>query len=170
MAYAVRPGRADEAEAIRAIERAAGQLFATVGHPEIAAHEPTPAADLQDAARDGLLLVAAGDDDRPAGFLLAAELDGCLYVHELSVHPAHAGQRLAVPLFNAAEAIARRRGLAALTLTTFRAVPWNAPYYARLGFAEMPEPGPGLRIVIARQKAAGLDIAARVAMRRPLQP
>jgi hypothetical protein len=25
-----------------------------------------------------------------------------------------------------------------LTLTTFRAVPWNLPFYARLGFVEIP--------------------------------
>jgi len=88
----------------------------------------------------------------------------------LNPHPDHAGHRLAVPLLAAAEDLARDLGLPALSLTTFRSVPWNAPYYERLGFAVMPIDaiGPGLRIVIARQKAAGLDVANRVAMRRPL--
>jgi len=169
--YRIRPARAAEAEAIREIERAAGQAFASVGYPDVARHEPTPAAALRDAVTDGALFVAVTpDDDRPVGFVICTEIDGNLYVQELAVHPAHAGHRLAVPLLNAAEALARKLGLPALSLTTFRTVPWNAPYYERLGFHELSDNqiGPSLRFVIARQKAAGLDVANRVAMRRYL--
>lgn len=170
MTYRIRPARITEAEAIREIERAAGQAFAAVGYPDIARHEPTPAAELRQAVTDGALFVAVTEDDRPAGFILCGEADGDLYVQELSVHPDHAGHRLASPLFEAAESRARRLGLATLCLTTFRSVPWNAPYYERLGFRELSDNlvGPDLRLVIARQKAAGLDISQRVAMRRPL--
>ena len=61
------------------------------------------------------------------------------------------------------------RGLPALTLTTFRSVPWNGPYYARCGFRELPstEITPGLVDVLAAEVAIGLDPADRVAMRRP---
>lgn len=168
--YRIRPARAAEAEAIRDIERAAGQSFAAVGYPDVARHEPTPAAALRDAVTDGALFVAVTAEDDPVGFLLCSEIDGDLYVQELAVHPDHAGHRLAVPLLNAAEDLARSLGLPALSLTTFRHVPWNAPYYARLGFHEMQDEdiGPSLRFVIARQKAAGLDVANRVAMRRYL--
>ncbi|MEK9968715.1 MAG: GNAT family N-acetyltransferase [Ferrovibrio sp.] len=170
MSYRIRPARPAEAEALRVIEDAAGQSFATVGYPEVAAHEATPAAALRDAATDGALFVAVDSQDSPVGFLLCTEIDGDLYVQELAVHPDHAGHRLAVPLLAAADTLARDLGLPALSLTTFRSVPWNAPYYERLGFTIMPVDaiGPGLRIVIARQKAAGLDIANRVAMRRPI--
>lgn len=171
MTYRIRPARASEAEAIRAIERAAGQAFASVGYPDVARHDPTPAAALRDAATDGALFVAVTPaDDAPVGFLLCSELDGDLYVQELAVHPDHAGHRLAIPLLAGAEDLARSLGLPALSLTTFRKVPWNAPYYARLGFHEMSDNqiGPSLRLVIARQKAAGLDVANRVAMRRYL--
>ncbi|WP_290812909.1 GNAT family N-acetyltransferase [Ferrovibrio sp.] len=170
MTYRIRPARPSEADAIRAIERAAGQSFATVGYPDVAQHDPTPAADLRDAATDGALFVAVGSDDTPVGFLLCTEIDGDLYVQELAVHPDHAGHRLAVPLLKAAEDFARSLGLPALCLTTFRTVPWNAPYYERLGFHVLSDNqiGPSLRLVIARQKAAGLDVANRVAMRRYL--
>jgi GNAT superfamily N-acetyltransferase len=168
MTYRIRPARAAEAESLREIERAAARSFIAVGYPDIARHEPTPAADLRDAVTDGALFVAVAPDDSPVGFLICTEIDGDLYVQELAVHPDHAGHRLAVPLLQAAETLARRLGLAALTLTTFRTVPWNAPYYARLGFHILPdeEIGAGLRIVLARQMAAGLDMANRVAMRR----
>jgi GNAT superfamily N-acetyltransferase len=170
MTYRIRPARAAEADALREIERAAGQSFASVGYPDVARHEPTPAAALRDAITDGALFVAVTPSDDPVGFLLCTEIDGDLYVQELAVHPDHAGHRLAVPLLQAAEDLARSLGLPALSLTTFRSVPWNAPYYERLGFHILPDNqiGPSLRFVIARQKAAGLDVANRVAMRRYL--
>lgn len=171
MTYRIRPARAAEAERLRDIERAAGESFAAVGYPEVARHEPTSAAALRDGITDGALFVAVtADDDRPVGFLLCTEIDGDLYVQELAVHPDHAGHRLAVPLLAAAETLARGLGLPALCLTTFRSVPWNAPYYARLGFHVMPDEdiGPSLRFIILRQAASGLDTANRVAMRRYL--
>ena len=63
---------------------------------------------------------------------------------------------------------AAAEGLAALTLSTFRSVPWNAPYYARLGFVELPvgELTAGLRGVLAAETAFGLDPDSRVFMRR----
>lgn len=166
--YTIRPGRAGEAEALREIERAAQQSFAQVGYPDLADGEPTDAEALKDAARDGLLPVAADASDTAVGFAICEAIDGCLYVRELDVHPDHAGQRLGAKLLDAAAGLARQRGLPALTLTTFRSVPWNAPYYARLGFTEMreDETGPGLQLVLERQRAAGLDMANRVAMRR----
>lgn len=52
---------------------------------------------------------------------------------------------------------------------TFQAVPWNGPYYARLGFREMA-PGeitPGLVAVLDDEAAHGIDPATRVCMCRP---
>jgi GNAT superfamily N-acetyltransferase len=170
MPYAIRLARPDEAGLLREIERAAAQAFITVGYPELAVGEPTAAAEFRAAAAENMLAVVVDDHDHPVGFLLAAELDDCLYVQELDVHPDHAGHRLAPRLLGVADAMARQRHRPALTLTTFRDVPWNAPYYARLGFVPMSvaEIGPDLRMLIQRQHAAGLDIAKRVAMRRPL--
>ena len=58
----------------------------------------------------------------------------------------------------------------ALTLTTFEHVPWNAPYYARLGFRILDdaEVTPGLRAIRQREAEIGLDRWPRVCMRRDL--
>jgi hypothetical protein len=66
--------------------------------------------------------------------------------------------------------VARRQGLDALTLTTFRDVTWNAPYYERLGFRAVKddELGAGLRRVRDDEAAHGLDPTLRVCMWRPL--
>ena len=57
-----------------------------------------------------------------------------------------------------------------MTLTTFRDVPWNGPYYERCGFrvVEPGELGPGLRRIRAAEVARGLDAEPRVAMRQDL--
>ncbi|MEV8379072.1 hypothetical protein AB0P21_40415 [Kribbella sp. NPDC056861] len=63
------------------------------------------------------------------------------------------------------------RRLGALTLSTFRTVAWNAPYYARLGFRELSavEVSPGLAAVRQEEAALGLDPAERVLMRREIE-
>ena len=63
---------------------------------------------------------------------------------------------------------ARKRGLASLTLTTFRDVPWNAPFYARLGFEMITTLTPELREKREEEMAHGLAYDARCAMRLPL--
>jgi hypothetical protein len=62
------------------------------------------------------------------------------------------------------------RGVPALTLTTFRDVPWNAPYYARIGFRVLVEAEltQGLRGIRDAEAAHGLDRWPRVCMRREL--
>jgi hypothetical protein len=65
---------------------------------------------------------------------------------------------------------ASARDLHALTLTTYLDVPWNGPYYERLGFRYLTtdEETPGLRGIRARERALGLEAWPRVSMRRSL--
>jgi hypothetical protein len=59
-------------------------------------------------------------------------------------------------------------GHPAVTLTTYRDVPWNGPWYRRRGFVDLADAdlGPGLRAILERERAAGLEPPARIAMRR----
>jgi GNAT superfamily N-acetyltransferase len=96
-------------------------------------------------------------------------VDECAHIEQVSVRPDHAGQGIGRALIDHVGAWASEQGLRALTLTTFRAVPWNAPYYERLGFTEPPGgPAPGLAAIMAAETTAGLDPATRVCMRRPI--
>ena len=54
-----------------------------------------------------------------------------------------------------------------ITLTTFRAVRWNMPFYARMGFEPVPERErrATLREVVDDETARGLDPEARCVMR-----
>ncbi|CPQ92972.1 acetyltransferase [Bordetella pertussis] len=61
-------------------------------------------------------------------------------------------------------------GLPAITLTTFRDLPWNQPFYARLGFATLQADGLNVRLqaILAREASLGLPAARRCAMRREI--
>jgi GNAT superfamily N-acetyltransferase len=151
----IRRPRPDELEALVAIERDAGALFATVGMPEIAHDDPGSPAELEPFRARGHAWVAVDADDRPVAYLISAVVDGCAHVEQISVAPAHA-----------------RRGLgAALTLTTFRDVPWNAPYYERLGFRVVApaDQGPELAALVAEEAERIPGDAVRVAMRRAVR-
>lgn len=170
-AISIRPAEDRDISWLGNIEQDAGRLFLDVDMPEIADDDPIPEEDLRDAMRSGLLLVAVADNDggEPVGYLFAHQLEDSLHIEQITVHPAHARQGIGARLIEACEACALARGIPALTLTTFRHVPWNAPYYRRLRFEEIPERelSPDLRAIVQRERDAGLHRWPRVVMRRP---
>src|SRR5690606_27251835 len=108
--------------------------------------------------------------DRPTAYLVAERVDDDLHIHQVSVHPDHAHQGIGRALIDQAASTAAATGLPAVTLTTFLEVPWNAPYYQRLGFTLMTaeEIGPGLAAVREQEIALGLDRWPRGCLRRPV--
>lgn len=149
---------------LRDVERAAGEAFRALGMAHVADDEPPPLAQLAEFQRAGRVL-AAYEDGRPVAYLLREPVDGCTHVEQVSVHPDHARRGIGRALIDRAE---RDGGPLALTLTTFAEVPWNAPYYERIGFRTLAdaELTPGLRGIRAQEAALGLDRWPRVCMRR----
>ncbi len=168
MSAPIRPARRHELEALVAIERDAGRVFATVGMPAIAADDPGSVAELEPFRAGGRAWVAVDDADRPVAYLLSAVVDGCAHVEQVSVAPTHARRGLGAALVDHLAATAASQGRPAVTLTTFRDVPWNAPYYERLGFTvvEPADQGPELRALVAEEARRIPGDAPRVAMRR----
>jgi len=167
----VRPARAEEAARLREIEVAAGAAFSEIGMREVAEMEPTGTDELEEAAREGRLLVATGPSDRAIGFALLDVLESDAHLEEISVDPEHGRRGVGRTLLEAACAWGVARGACAITLTTFADVPWNGPFYARCGFATLrrDEESPGLRQIREEEAASGLDPERRVAMRRSLR-
>ena len=62
---------------------------------------------------------------------------------------------------------ARGAGFACLTLTTFRHLAFNGPFYESLGFEPIPFAlqGPEIRATLAEEAERGLDPDKRIAMR-----
>ena len=164
----IRPARRDELPALRAIESDAGSQFALVDMPAIAADEPPAIAVLEAYHRCGRAWVAVDSGDSPVAYLLSSSVDGAAHIDQLSVATASAHQRIGAGLIEHLARIAATEDLLMLTLTTFRDVPWNAPYYTRLGFSviQPADYGPELRSLIAHEQSAIPSDAPRVAMRR----
>lgn len=164
--YRVVMARERDIGALGAIERAAAELLR--GHaPASVLAEETDAAEFRAARADDRLWVALVDDV-PVGFALVEMLAADLpHLEEIDVHPEHGRQGIGAALVRAVCEWAARSGYRAVTLTTFRAVPWNMPFYARLGFETVPaaELRPELVAVVGDETARGLDPAARVVMR-----
>jgi GNAT superfamily N-acetyltransferase len=163
----IRAPRRDELELLRDIERAAGQLFAEVGFGEIAAHEPESAEALAEYLHDGRAWVIT-DTDVPVGYAVVDIVDGLAHLEQLSVLPNHGRKGLGAALLEHVCDWAGRQQFDAVTLTTFRDIPWNAPFYARHGFRIIDESelGAELRELRALEATHGLDPALRVCMRR----
>ena len=154
---------------LQEVEIAAGRLFLEVGMPEIAGDEPLSIEHLDDYRTAGRAWVIDDAAATPVAYVLADVLDGHAHVEQVSVHPDAAGRALGARLIDEVAAWARASAMPAVTLTTFRGVPWNAPYYARLGFRVLgdDEIGPELRArCVDEQRLHGLDPAQRVCMRR----
>ncbi len=118
-----------------AIEQSAGRAFADLGMDDVA-NEPLPPAEAWEPyCESQTLWVAVDEADRPFGFLASGVQGDLLFIYELAV--AHGRQRQGAggSLIATAEAAARALGLKSVFLTTFCDVPFNGPYYARLGYA-----------------------------------
>lgn len=166
--YTIAAARPCDLPLLPAIELAAAALLAGRAPASVLA-ETTSQADLEDAERRGHLWVALADD-APVGFAHVAVLEpGIAHLQEIDVRPEHGRRGLGRRLVITVCRWAATNGYAWVTLTTFRDVPWNMPFYARLGFEEIPreELGPALLSVIDDETRRGLDPDRRVPMRRP---
>ncbi|MFB9236010.1 GNAT family N-acetyltransferase [Plantactinospora siamensis] len=166
----IRNARDDELALLLDLERAAGASFREIGMAEIADDDPGSPAELAGYQRAGRAWVATDDTDRPIAYLIAEPVDGNLHIEQVSVHPDWAHRGIGRALLEHAAAVAAETGAAALTLTTFRDVPWNGPYYRRLGFRYLTEAeeSPGLRRIRRHEAEHGLDRWPRACMRREI--
>ena len=166
----IREARADDLPRLVEIEDAAETTFVALSTD----FEPLPGGtsveEIAPYAEAGRAFVAADDTDRPVGYLLVDIVDGATHIEQVSVHPGHAGKGIGRELIGRAAGWARAHGFGALTLTTYVEVPWNGPYYERLGFRYLAasEETAGLRAIRAHERELGLDIWARTSMARRL--
>lgn len=166
----IRPARPDDLPALRDVEIAAGASFRELGMADIADDDPPTVAELAAYQEEGRAWVVADAADHPIGYLLVQVLDGSAHIDQVSVHPGHARQGLGRRLLDTVAAWAAQRGLCALTLTTFAKVPWNAPYYGRLGFRVLSaeQTTSGLRRIQDDEARRGVAQWPRVTMRREI--
>ncbi len=135
--WSLRLAREADAEALPAIERAAGEKFADDPDlQDLDFDETWEPEELCRLIRKGHCLVVESSSNI-VGFLASEPFRRELHIWEMDVLPEMQGQGIGAGLIRACQVDARNSGFSALTLTTFRDLPWNGPFYQRLGFVEV---------------------------------
>jgi predicted N-acetyltransferase YhbS len=161
----IRHGSRDDFAKLQAIELACFETLRQAGAVGGNA-AATSVEELQRFLDEDMLHVACEEDGAAVGYLGGYVVDGYLYIAEVDVLPAWQGRGLGRSLIMTLIEDGRRRRLAGATLTTDRFAPFNAPFYARLGFQllEGDAVPRHLESNLDRQVANGLDPLRRVAM------
>ena len=164
--FSIRLARPTDAEAFHAVEEdAAGLLREEPSLADIPVPPSTSADDYRASIKRGQCLTATIDDE-VVGFAAAGRIGRELHLHELSVAREHQGKRIGSTLLRALKIDAVNSGVRAITLNTYRDIPWNAPFYAKHGFVEVEnfEGRPHLAQSLDDAVALGMPRERRCAM------
>jgi 4-diphosphocytidyl-2-C-methyl-D-erythritol kinase len=166
--YLITPAAPEDVADLVFTDLAASKLFAGTGYlPDEALTDHVPVSTLEAAMLTGHLF-AVHHEGAAVGFALTSVRGASLYLDQLSVDPGHGRRGLGAALMGRVLQDAGRRGLKSVTLSTFRDLAWNGPYYRRLGFRELPRARwqGWMREIEAAQMANGLDVSKRCFMIR----
>lgn len=164
--YSIVLARSEHLTAVADIESRAGVLFHGPAYDGIS-DDTVPLNEFIAGLLGGYWWMALAAEI-PVGFALIKMLTPeHPHLEELDVLPEHGRRGLGTALLRTVQSWVAGSGHREISLTTFRDVPWNAPFYTRCGFEEVPpaEVRPELRTVIARETARGLAPERRVVMR-----
>jgi GNAT superfamily N-acetyltransferase len=134
----IRAARPQEIELLPHIENAADERYRRVGLGRVLEMPPQGRASLEEGRRGGMLWVATSPLNRVVGFALMKLPGDTAWLDQLSVLPRWQGRGFGAALIDRTAEQARSLGHGTLYLSTYRGVPWNAPYYVRRGFTEVP--------------------------------
>ena len=166
MSYSIVPAQKKYIYNLPEISRAAAELFSEKDLPLALRSETTPVNIFEDALNDQRLWVVIDEEkDFTVGFALLLEKCGQIHLRELDVHPDHTRQGLGTNLLKAVILWAKNQKYDQISLTTFRHLPWNAPFYSKLGFKiiEKSQFSPCL-LELFNEEAKGLNKSNRVLM------
>jgi GNAT superfamily N-acetyltransferase len=154
------------------ISAEAGMRFA-VDDPRIAAcadDPPFTVDELSTYMTAGRAWVATEGDD-VVGFVIADIIDDVPHIEELDVAVGAGRRGHGTRLLNAVIDWANQTGASAVTLTTFRDVPWNRPWHERHGFRVLADEETTRELSARRAKEheEGVPAELRVVMRLTLR-
>jgi ribosomal protein S18 acetylase RimI-like enzyme len=156
--------------AVQHVERAAGQRFRESDDPRIARCADDPVFTAEELGRfiASQRAWVATENGNVVGFLVMDVVDGCAHIDEVAVAPDAGRRGHGAALLEQAARWAARQQLPAVTLTTFRDVAWNGPWYAKQGYRELADDEwtPAIRSLRDEEQQRGLPKELRVVMRR----
>jgi GNAT superfamily N-acetyltransferase len=172
MTFKIRLSKLADAPLLPAVEQSAGTAFRDI--PSLAW-----VADLPDQPVEkhlvriatGTSWIAIEDAGLVIGFVIAEPVGSEFHIDELAVRRERQRSGCGRALLNEALTWAGTRGFVTATLTTFRDVPWNEPFYRRMGFRLLAggEIGHRLEEELLGEVERGLPRERRCAMRLDLR-
>jgi len=146
-------------------------MFSEADLPPEVRYMVTDAKTLLEAQQEGQIWVATDSQEIPVGFAMAALVDGNPHLDEMDVLPAHGRNGIGTRLVQTVIDWAESHGHDLLTLVTFRHLPWNAAFYARLGFETVlaGDVGQEMNELLAEERSAGIKLENRVVMMKKLR-
>ena len=157
------------------IERAAASLYqdyvTSLGLTKTLFERVTPSDYLQRAQRDGRLWVAALGNGMLIGFALVAILNESAHIAELNVLPRYGRKGVGSALVRTVCTWAADAQLSSVTVSTFKDILWNAPFYRHLGFHAMnpTDLSPAYAQLVRSEEKRGLRHPPRIIMRYDTQ-
>ncbi|WP_273827630.1 GNAT family N-acetyltransferase [Providencia rettgeri] len=163
----IRLATSADAKYLPAVEASAGQAFTSIEkYKWLAEGDGQTEQDHLDCIAEQLEWVAVNDSGELIGFINAESHHDSLFICEVSVCQQWQGQGLGKQLIKQVLDAALARNITTVTLTTCRDVPWNAPYYQRLGFEILNKSQltDTLRDILQYEIDAGFQATDRCAM------
>ncbi|MBP6122658.1 MULTISPECIES: GNAT family N-acetyltransferase [Providencia] len=165
--YVIRLANVSDARLLPDIEKSAAQIF--LGHEKfswIAQGNVQTEQDHLNFIQRKMEWVAVNGSDEPIGFINVEKQANSLHICELSVCQQWQGQGIGKQLVNHIIDLALAQKIPAISLTTFCDIPWNAPYYQRLGFHIIKHENltNELKSILQHEMDAGFQVDERCAM------
>jgi GNAT superfamily N-acetyltransferase len=168
--FSIRRAQSWDIPLLEYVERSAADIFRTVNLGFLADGDTVDPAALRAMAQANHLWVATNNFDQPIGFVGGEYLSGNFHIVEISVAKEFQGKGVGKALMTTIVEHISREGYKSITLTTYRNLPWNGPWYSRLGFFEVNahDMGRDYLDLLDSEAQHGLDVRSRCVMRKIL--
>jgi GNAT superfamily N-acetyltransferase len=167
LGYTIRSARVEKLPLLAHIEQLAAIRFLKTPYAFLVDAKPLLLDFVQQRFQEGQVWVVVNQQDVLIGFAVTREVDDTLYLQEIDIDPKHGQKGLGYALVDTVRSWAKLSDYSVMSLSTFRDIPWNAPFYSKLGFYILDEPEltNGFQQIRWQENEAGLPISDRVIMR-----
>jgi predicted N-acetyltransferase YhbS len=164
--YQIRPARFEELPLLSHIENSAAVLFLDTPYAFLVNDDPLSLDFVQQQFQAGRVWVAVDCHEIVVGYTIAREVDETLYLQQIDVEPEHGCRGIGSALVHTVCNWAIQQGYEIVSLSTFRYIPWNAPFYSKMGFHPIHEAEltTGFQQIRLKELEAGLPVLDRVIM------
>jgi len=169
-ACTTRKGQLRDVPLLGPVARSAAEIYRSVNLDNLLDLPTLNRFNLTSLIDAGHLWVAVNRWDEPVGFVGGENIGGNFHIVEISVAHQHQGRGIGKMLMARMMEDVKREGFRATTLMTYRNIPWNGPFYRKLGFMEvdLSEMGYDYLKIWQHEGSLGLDMGQRCLMGRIL--